>query len=638
MSFCRVCSKSVTHGKSCVLCHMPICGDHRTHTGGGFSKKTYYCKPDCQFVDPSAPRPPPAGPYAPAQVVGYPSQYQTPHSASQPSNSSFGAGAQQGSYYPSPGGASTSSSAASPNGAGTGAGTGSGYYTPPTNRYAQPAPPPPQRPPSPQRAAPPQPYTSPTSYQSTSTPPPAAAPTQLVVPPELREITCVGDPLPTAPQPVDGKSTVRMTDGSLQDVLQDVGPINAMCHHLPKTCRRGDCVAFTVLNSYGTVLRKRGVVLGTTIAGDMAVLERRSVANGFSSEGIIVPRDRTPTVELLQLGRCRHCGCLIPLDESKVHVDKVHKTGSGSTTRVDEQLGLCVGNVDLLTSLKTEKKLGEGAQGVVYLATKPPHVVVDDPIVPSDATKFVLKEIACATPDESRARYQQAVRLMALKHAHVIRYLAVQQTPDTTRVRVVMPYYAEKDLMDTIRRANERVHENWILSIILQIAGALKYLHSHVPPILHGDIKPENIMMTNRMNQVILMDFDTAVEMSRQGVTRQFCGTTEWMAPEAANKGHASVASDVWSLGLIAYVLAVLPEFPMLSNERGEQILMNSDEWKPDDLKRAIGDAIRQRKYSEGFVKLVTRMLEFDERQRPAAATVEADTTDLMEQLLLGTA
>lgn len=112
--------------------------------------------------------------------------------------------------------------------------------------------------------------------------------------------------------------------------------------------------------------------------------------------------------------------------------------------------------------------------------------------------------------------------------------------------------------LDAYRRAHRS--GRIALDVIRQIAAGLAYAHSH--RVLHRDVKPENIFIFDD-GRAALGDFGAS--RFSKGVTRTYteAGTLGYMAPEQAY-GRVRFASDVFSLGLIAYELltGVLPTWP----------------------------------------------------------------------------
>jgi cbb3-type cytochrome oxidase subunit 3 len=92
-----------------------------------------------------------------------------------------------------------------------------------------------------------------------------------------------------------------------------------------------------------------------------------------------------------------------------------------------------------------------------------------------------------------------------------------------------------------------------------QLLDALDYLHSQQPPIIHRDIKPQNVKLTSR-NQIVLLDFGlakgTAREMTQAGSNSSIFGYTPSYAPlEQAQGAGTDPRSDIYSLSATLYHL-----------------------------------------------------------------------------------
>ncbi|WEW60892.1 Inactive serine/threonine-protein kinase plk5 [Emydomyces testavorans] len=89
------------------------------------------------------------------------------------------------------------------------------------------------------------------------------------------------------------------------------------------------------------------------------------------------------------------------------------------------------------------------------------------------------------------------------------------------------------------------------LIVLRQCLQGLQYIHSC--GIIHGDIKPANIMVRTRMPlRVCIVDFGDA---TREGETANYQGTQEFAAPEIWNKEPYDSKVDIWALGLTALEL-----------------------------------------------------------------------------------
>ncbi|WP_419190301.1 protein kinase domain-containing protein [Saltatorellus ferox] len=117
----------------------------------------------------------------------------------------------------------------------------------------------------------------------------------------------------------------------------------------------------------------------------------------------------------------------------------------------------------------------------------------------------------------------------------------------------------------------------------LAAADALEHAHSR--GILHRDIKPSNLLLTPG-GRVVLVDFGLAALADGARLTRtgSILGSMPYLAPELIDGGKATVASDVYSLGVTLYELAAL-SLPFVAQH-------------PDELRRQIllGDPVRPRR------------------------------------------
>ena len=93
------------------------------------------------------------------------------------------------------------------------------------------------------------------------------------------------------------------------------------------------------------------------------------------------------------------------------------------------------------------------------------------------------------------------------------------------------------------------ITEEEAIQILCQGLQALKYLHSHSPPLAHRDIKPSNILIQSHMPFAIkLVDFGLANDDSS---LKTFCGSNEYAAPEIWERHDYTAMVDIWSLGVI---------------------------------------------------------------------------------------
>jgi serine/threonine protein kinase len=128
---------------------------------------------------------------------------------------------------------------------------------------------------------------------------------------------------------------------------------------------------------------------------------------------------------------------------------------------------------------------------------------------------------------------------------------------------LVMDFVEGDDLKTLIDQYNGRVPEALALSIIEQVADALSYLHTQKPPIIHRDIKPQNIIITPDKH-AFLVDFGIVKIFDPQFTTtlgaRAY--TPGYSPPEQYGQGGTDTRSDVYALGATMYHLLCGQEPP----------------------------------------------------------------------------
>jgi calcium/calmodulin-dependent protein kinase I len=100
-----------------------------------------------------------------------------------------------------------------------------------------------------------------------------------------------------------------------------------------------------------------------------------------------------------------------------------------------------------------------------------------------------------------------------------------------------------------------------------QMVLALKYLHDK--QIVHRDLKPENLLFATKANDsaIKLIDFGLAGSI-KDGLLKTPCGTPNYVAPEILRRQKYGVQADMWSIGVILYI--ILCGFPPFYDENDD--------------------------------------------------------------------
>ncbi len=189
------------------------------------------------------------------------------------------------------------------------------------------------------------------------------------------------------------------------------------------------------------------------------------------------------------------------------------------------------------------RKLGAGGMGAVYQA-------VDSALEKNVAVKILLPGLSADTI----IRFQQEARATArLDHPNIVKVLDFGQTPNGD-LFLIMDYVGKSSLEDLIKR-EKRIPIEKALPIFIQIASGLT--HAHKNGILHRDVKPSNIMLSETQDgNVQLVDFGLAkLEEGNQKLTTTgiHVGSPLYMSPEQVSGIDVDVRSDIYSLGCLMF-------------------------------------------------------------------------------------
>jgi TolB-like protein len=209
---------------------------------------------------------------------------------------------------------------------------------------------------------------------------------------------------------------------------------------------------------------------------------------------------------------------------------------------------------DLLERLKTaladrytiERELGSGGMATVYLAQDLKHER-------QVAVKVLRPELAAALGPE---RFHQEIKIAAhLNHPHVLPLLDSGEADGF--LYYVMPHIEGESLRDKLAREGELPVAEAV-RILRDVVDALSHAHKH--GVVHRDIKPDNILLSER--HALVTDFGVAKAVSEatgaQRLTTEgvALGTPAYMSPEqAAADKHIDHRADIYAVGVVAYEL-----------------------------------------------------------------------------------
>jgi formylglycine-generating enzyme required for sulfatase activity len=193
------------------------------------------------------------------------------------------------------------------------------------------------------------------------------------------------------------------------------------------------------------------------------------------------------------------------------------------------------------------RHLGQGGMGTVYEA-------IDERLDNTVALKETL-----FTDERLRKQFEREARLLARLHHPALPKVFDHFTEGEGQF-LVMQFVPGDDLWEMLReRKGAAFPPEEVLMWGDQLLDALDYLHSQDPPIIHRDIKPQNLKIARR-KQIILLDFGLAKgfagQMSRVTTSGSIFGFTPSFAPLEQIQGEGTdPRSDLYSLAATLYLL-----------------------------------------------------------------------------------
>lgn len=193
-----------------------------------------------------------------------------------------------------------------------------------------------------------------------------------------------------------------------------------------------------------------------------------------------------------------------------------------------------------------EGLLGRSSSGATYL-------VRNQHTRDAQGKLFVLKEVV---EPNKQARHRLASDGRLLRRLHHLGLPSIHRVfkdNKNNRMYLLMEYIAGQDL-DTLRQHQPQKLFSWneVLHIMSPIIAAVTYLHHQQPPVIHGDIKPANIIMAKEDIRSVLVDFGMlkAGDPGSTTATGRYC----YRAPEQYD-GSVDVRTDIYALGATFYTL-----------------------------------------------------------------------------------
>jgi predicted Ser/Thr protein kinase len=316
---------------------------------------------------------------------------------------------------------------------------------------------------------------------------------------------------------------------------------------------------------------------------------------------------------------CMDCGFLLQGDGAAVEPEGppnlcnnpacgvANPPGERNCQRCGNPLPSAAGTV-LHNRYRLDKLLKMGGFGAVYKATD----------IRSNNREVAIKDMIGNDPEEF------AIRLNFFRReAEILRSL--EEVPIVPRVydfvhqgqtaHLVMEFIRGKDLLDLLESSNNRPFPiPHVVEWGKDVCDVLDHMHRQSPPLIHRDLKPDNIMLLEDQRSIKMIDFGTARDLGRSlkermaGKTRVY---TEGYAPPEQIVGKPEPRSDLFALAATLYHLATgkAPEGFYTAKELEEQLadpkspLPEKYRWFFELLKINLSEDVNDRYFSAREIK-----------------------------------
>jgi serine/threonine protein kinase len=253
---------------------------------------------------------------------------------------------------------------------------------------------------------------------------------------------------------------------------------------------------------------------------------------------------------------------------------------------------------------KIDKQIGQGGMGAVYVAT-------DERF----GSTVAIKETLCMDDNFRKAIEREARLLNSLKHSALPR--VSDHFEEDNGLFLVMEYIPGDDVASILERDQRAFPVDKVVSWADDLLEALDYLHNQDIPVIHRDIKPQNLKVTPR-GQIILLDFGLAkgnpTDAGHNTAAKSIFGySRNYASLEQIQGTGTDPRSDLYSLAATLYHLLtnVAPEDALT---RAMSVLSQ----KPDPLvpANAVNPAI-----PAGVAGVLQKALDLNASERPASAS-----------------
>ncbi|PON82234.1 hypothetical protein TorRG33x02_220150, partial [Trema orientale] len=172
------------------------------------------------------------------------------------------------------------------------------------------------------------------------------------------------------------------------------------------------------------------------------------------------------------------------------------------------------------------------------------------------------------SPDGLERLYSEVHLLKSLKHRNIVKFYNSWIDDKNKTVNIITELFTSGSLRQ-YRKKHKKIDVKALKGWAIQILKGLEYLHSHSPPIIHRDLKCDNIFINGNHGEVKIGDLGLATVME-QANAKSVIGTPEFMAPELYDESYNELA-DIYSFGMCMLEMVTF-EYPYSECKNSAQI------------------------------------------------------------------
>ena len=236
------------------------------------------------------------------------------------------------------------------------------------------------------------------------------------------------------------------------------------------------------------------------------------------------------------------------------------------------------------------KELSAGGNAVVYLA--------EDRFLKREVVLKSLRSSFLADPTRRRAFIREAQLMAQLEHPSIAPVHGIAKDSSGGLFIIMKPIRGEslRDLLKSLRESyvaarpsnvDERKSLHERLELFLHVCDAVAFAHSK--HVLHGDLKPGNVMVEHARN-VYVMDWGNATifdENASSELKDSISGTPSYLSPEVVRGENADYRSEVFTLGLILFEVVTLSK--AVTGKTTREVLLKIRDGKRKPIRHKFG-------------------------------------------------